>query len=65
MPDGGGCRPHVTEVTAMDCGNCGRHVSGDWRGTLCPYCGATLYAAMDVAATILALAGAAALMWLR
>ena len=49
----------------MDCGNCGRHVSGDWRGTLCPYCGATLYAAMDVAATILALAGAAALMWLR
>ena len=46
----------------MDCGNCGRTVGGDWRGKLCPYCGATL---MDVATTILALAGAAALMWLR
>ena len=42
----------------MDCGNCTRHISPDWRGRLCPYCGATL---MDVATTILALAGAAAL----
>ena len=42
----------------MDCSNCGRHVGSEWRGRLCPYCGATL---MDVATTILALAGAAAL----
>lgn len=46
----------------MDCSNCGRHVSSDWRGTLCPYCGATL---MDMATAALALVFGAALMWLR
>ena len=45
-----------------DCGACGRTVSGDWHGTLCPYCGATL---MDMATAALALVFVAALMWLR
>ena len=49
----------------MDCGNCARHVSPDWRGRLCPYCGATLYAlpdaTMNVATAALALVFGAAL----
>ena len=42
----------------MDCSNCGRSTGTGWPGSKCPYCGATL---MDVATTILALAGAAEL----
>jgi DNA-directed RNA polymerase subunit RPC12/RpoP len=33
-----------------DCGACGRTVSSDWHGTLCPYCGANLiYSAVVLA----------------
>ena len=46
----------------MDCNTCGRRVSSDWRGSKCPYCGATL---MDVATAALALVFGAALMWVR
>jgi len=46
----------------VTCPNCGRHVSSDWRGTLCPYCGAVLMSAMDMATAALALVFGAALM---
>jgi hypothetical protein len=47
-----------------DCGACGRTVSGGWHGSRCPHCGATLYAAMDVATAALALVFGAALVWM-